>query len=104
MNKPYRYLRILARGSTKSRFFISSIKMYRYVCEESMLYGAVLKLLNSSTTNVSVMADCQNHAVARDGKSTMKVICTPKGNWITGGEKCLCDKGFAFNELNCSRK
>jgi hypothetical protein len=108
VKKSYPHLRILARTSSTSRittFYIYSIKIRYYFCEKKTIYNTDLSQVYSSTTNISKLVHCHENTLASDGKSrNITVKCTPEGNWTFGDRKCVCDRGFHFNNQSCSRK
>jgi hypothetical protein len=105
IEKSYRYLRILARATSKTKFTIHSIKMYHYFCKTTRMHNTVLSKQDSSTTNIIAIVQCGDNAVASNGNSTnITANCTPKGNWTFGDQKCVCVKGFQSNNQECSRK
>jgi hypothetical protein len=108
VKKSYPHLRILARTSSTSsetKFYIYSIKIRYYFCEKTTIYNTDSAQVYSSTKNISKLVQCHDNAIASDGKSrNITVKCTPEGNWTFGDQKCICDRGFYFNNQSCSRK
>ena len=108
IKKSYPHLFILARTSAKvsgTTFYIYSIKIRYYVCEKRKMCNTDLSQVDSSTTNISKLVQCPDNALTSDGKSrNITVQCTPKGNWIFGDLKCVCDKGFYSSNQSCTRK
>jgi hypothetical protein len=86
-------------------FFIYSIKIRYYFCEETKIYNTDLSQVASSTRNISKWVQCPGDAVVSNGKSrNITVNCTPEGNWTFGNLTCVCEKGFQSNGQGCSRK
>ena len=109
IRKSFPHLCILARTSTTASgtvaFYIYSIKIRYYFCEKKTIYNTELNPVNSSTTNISQLVQCQDNALTSDGESSnITVRCTPKGNWTFGDLKCVCDKGFFSSNQSCTRK
>ena len=107
IKKSYSRLRILSRTtktSSTTKFNIYSMKIYSYFCENITIYNTVLGQVESSTINISKIVQCQDNGIASNGKSTnITVKCTPKGQWTPGHLNCVCDKGFDFNNHECSQ-
>lgn len=104
----YKHLAIRAKvlSGVKTKFIISDIKIYYYFCEGKDIYNAKLSVVHSSTTSISKQVQCLDNAVSSDGNSTnITVMCTPTGEWVTGNQYCVCDKGFyLLDNKQCSRK
>ncbi len=105
IKKFYPRLQILARAISETKFTIHSIRIRYYFCKTITVNDTVLDQVDSSTTNISKRVACPDNAVSNDGKFTnITVNCTPKGKWTFGNQICVCDKGFSFNNIRCSRK
>ena len=107
IKKPYSHLRINAQnsGSQYVEFRIFSMEMYHYFCNKTTKFNANLNEVDSSTANVSMQVQCLDNAIGSDGNSTnITVLCTPKGEWIARDKKCVCKKGFYFDNKQCSCK
>ena len=108
IKKSYPNLYILARtpdAASETTFYIYSIKIRYYVCENTTIYNTDVSQIYSSTTNISQLVQCPDNALTSDGKSTnITVKCTPKGKWTFGDQRCVCQKGFYSSyQARCSR-
>ena len=107
IKKPYSQFRINAQniGSQKIKFQIFSMDMYHYFCNKATKFNANLNEIDSSTASVSTQVQCRDNAIGSDGNSTsITVLCTPKGKWIAKEQKCVCNKGYYFDNKQCSCK
>ena len=107
IKKPYSHLHINAQNNRSDhvQFWIFSMEMYHYFCNKTTKFNANLNKVDSSTANISRQFKCLNTATGSDGNSTIiTVLCTPKGEWIATDQKCVCKKGFYFDNKQCSCK